>query len=74
MVALAGGGFLLPQDTLSRMGVRRTANSPAKEWFLNRALRVDDDWQKRSTREVGECHIHQIADYPSQEQLQRSYS
>src|SRR6266481_4948751 len=43
MVALAGGGFLLPQDTLSRMGVRRTANSPAKEWFLNRALRVDDD-------------------------------
>ena len=43
MVALAGGGFLLPQDTLSRMGVRRTVNSPAKEWFLNRALRIDDD-------------------------------
>jgi len=43
MAAMAGGGFLLPQETLSRIGVRRTVNSPAKEWFLNRALRVDDD-------------------------------
>jgi len=43
MAALAGGGFPLPQDTLRRMGVRRTVNSPAKEWFLNRALRIDDD-------------------------------
>src|ERR1700692_600129 len=43
MAALAGSGFLLPQDTLRRMGVRRTENSPAKEWFLNRALRIDDD-------------------------------
>lgn len=43
MAALAGGGFLLPQDTLRRMGVRRTVNSPAKEWFLNRALRIDDE-------------------------------
>lgn len=43
MAAVAGGGFLLPQDTLHRMGVRRTVNSPAKEWFLNRALRIDDD-------------------------------
>ena len=43
LAALAGGGFLLPQDTLRRMGVRRTVNSPAKEWFLNRALRFDDD-------------------------------
>jgi DMSO/TMAO reductase YedYZ molybdopterin-dependent catalytic subunit len=43
MAALAGGGFLLPQDTLSRMGVRRTVNSNAKEWFLNRALSIDDD-------------------------------
>jgi len=40
---LAGSGFLLPQDTLRRMGVRRTVDSPAKEWFLNRALRIDDD-------------------------------
>src|SRR5712672_1521497 len=43
MAALAGGGFLLPQDTLRRMGVRRTVDSPAKEWFLNKALRIDDD-------------------------------
>ena len=43
LAALAGGGFLLPQDTLRRMGVRRIVNSPAKEWFLNRALRFDDD-------------------------------
>ena len=43
MAALAGGGFLLPQDTLHRIGVRRTVNSPAKDWFLNRALRIDDD-------------------------------
>jgi DMSO/TMAO reductase YedYZ molybdopterin-dependent catalytic subunit len=43
MVALAAGGFLLPQDTLRRMGVSRTVNSPAKEWFLNKALRIDDD-------------------------------
>src|SRR5882724_2755588 len=43
VAALAGGGFLLPQDTLSRMGVRRNMNSPGKEWFLNKALRIDDD-------------------------------
>ena len=43
MATLAGGGFLLPQDTLRRIGVRRAENSPAKEWFLNRALRIDDD-------------------------------
>jgi DMSO/TMAO reductase YedYZ molybdopterin-dependent catalytic subunit len=43
MAALAGGGFLLPQDTLRRIGVRRTVNTPAKEWFLNRVLRIDDD-------------------------------
>jgi len=43
IAALAGGGFLLPQETLRRMGVRRTVDSHAKEWFLNRALRIDDD-------------------------------
>src|SRR5258707_11140583 len=43
VAALAGGGFLLPQQTLSRMGVRRNMNSPGKEWLLNRALRIDDD-------------------------------
>jgi DMSO/TMAO reductase YedYZ molybdopterin-dependent catalytic subunit len=43
VTALAGGGFLLPQDTLSRLGVRRNMDSPGKEWFLNRPLRFDDD-------------------------------
>src|SRR6266478_169107 len=43
LAALAGGGFLLPQDPLRRVGVRLSADSPAKEWFLNRALRIDDD-------------------------------
>src|SRR5580692_2112474 len=43
LAALAGGAFLLPQETLSRIGVRRNIDSPAKEWFLNRALRIDDD-------------------------------
>src|SRR5580704_1378935 len=43
IAALAGGGFLLPQDTLRRMGVHRNVNSPVKEWLLNRALCIDDD-------------------------------
>jgi DMSO/TMAO reductase YedYZ molybdopterin-dependent catalytic subunit len=43
LAALAGAGFLLPQDTLTRVGVRRNMDSPGKEWFLNRALRIDDD-------------------------------
>jgi DMSO/TMAO reductase YedYZ molybdopterin-dependent catalytic subunit len=43
VAALAGGGFLLPQDTLSRLGVRRNMDSTGKEWFLNKALRIDDD-------------------------------
>src|SRR6266849_5140661 len=43
VAALAGGGFLLPQDTLSRLGVRRNMDSPGKDWVLNEALRIDDD-------------------------------
>jgi hypothetical protein len=43
VAALAGAGFLLPQDTLSRMGMSRNIDSPGKEWFLNKALRIDDD-------------------------------
>jgi DMSO/TMAO reductase YedYZ molybdopterin-dependent catalytic subunit len=43
VAAVAGAGFLLPQYTLFRMGVRRDMDSPQKEWFLNRALRIDDD-------------------------------
>jgi DMSO/TMAO reductase YedYZ molybdopterin-dependent catalytic subunit len=38
-----GAGFLLPQNTLSRLGVHRDMNSRGKEWLLNNALRVDDD-------------------------------
>src|SRR5882724_1464509 len=43
LAALAGAGFLLPQDTLSRIGIHRNIDSPGKEWFLNKALRIDDD-------------------------------
>src|SRR5580704_18001664 len=43
VAALVGGGFLLPQDTLSRLGVRRDVDPAAKEWLLNKALRIDDD-------------------------------
>jgi DMSO/TMAO reductase YedYZ molybdopterin-dependent catalytic subunit len=38
-----GAGYLLPQNTLSRLGVRRDINSRGKEWLLNNALRIDDD-------------------------------
>lgn len=43
LAAAAGAGFLLPQTTLGRLGVRRSLKSPAKEWLLNKALRFDDD-------------------------------
>ena len=43
LAALAGAGFLLPEDTLSRMGLHRNFDSPGKKWFLNNALRIDDD-------------------------------
>jgi DMSO/TMAO reductase YedYZ molybdopterin-dependent catalytic subunit len=43
VAALAGAGSLLPQDTLTRLGLRRNMNSLGKEWLLNKALRIDDD-------------------------------
>jgi DMSO/TMAO reductase YedYZ molybdopterin-dependent catalytic subunit len=43
LAATAGAGFLLPQPTLSRLGMRRDMNSRGKEWLLNKALRIDDD-------------------------------
>jgi DMSO/TMAO reductase YedYZ molybdopterin-dependent catalytic subunit len=43
VAAVAGAGFLLPQTTLSRLGIRRGMSSPGKEWLLNKALRIDDD-------------------------------
>jgi DMSO/TMAO reductase YedYZ molybdopterin-dependent catalytic subunit len=44
IAALAGAGCLLPQDMLERLGViPENLAWPKKEWFLNRALRIDDD-------------------------------
>jgi DMSO/TMAO reductase YedYZ molybdopterin-dependent catalytic subunit len=44
IAALAGGGSLLPQATLERLGVIHGDKTwPKKEWFLNKALRIDDD-------------------------------
>ena len=43
LAAVAGSVSLLPQDTLIRLGLSRNMNFPGKEWFLNRALRIDDD-------------------------------
>ena len=43
LAALTGAGVLLPQDTLRRIGMHRNLDSPGKEWFLNKALRIDDD-------------------------------
>ena len=47
VAALAGTASLLPQNTLTRLGVRRDMNSLAKEWFLNSAIRIDDDVAER---------------------------
>jgi DMSO/TMAO reductase YedYZ molybdopterin-dependent catalytic subunit len=44
IAALVGGGSLLPQSTLERLGILHgKKNWPKKEWLLNRALRIDDD-------------------------------
>src|ERR1700757_1400537 len=44
ITALVGGGALLPQATLERLGVLHGNQTwPGKEWLLNRALRIDDD-------------------------------
>ena len=43
LAGLVGAGFLLPQETLSRIGIHRDVDPPGKEWFLNRVLRIDDD-------------------------------
>src|SRR5450432_4314384 len=43
VAALVGAGSLLPQNTLTRLGLRQNMNSRGKEWLLNRALRIDDD-------------------------------
>jgi DMSO/TMAO reductase YedYZ molybdopterin-dependent catalytic subunit len=44
VAALAGGGSLLPQAMLERLGIIHGNKTwPRKEWLLNRALRIDDD-------------------------------
>ena len=43
LAALAGGTFLLPDETLQRMGMPRRHNAAGKEWLLNKAIRFDDD-------------------------------
>jgi DMSO/TMAO reductase YedYZ molybdopterin-dependent catalytic subunit len=44
IAAVAGGGSLLPQTTLQRLGIiHGNKNWPKKEWLLNRTLRIDDD-------------------------------
>jgi DMSO/TMAO reductase YedYZ molybdopterin-dependent catalytic subunit len=44
VAAVAGGGSLLPQTTLKRLGIlHENKNWPKKEWLLNRSLRIDDD-------------------------------
>jgi DMSO/TMAO reductase YedYZ molybdopterin-dependent catalytic subunit len=44
IATLAGGASLLPQATLKRLGIIYGNNTwPKKEWFLNKALRIDDD-------------------------------
>ena len=44
IAAAVGGGALLPQTTLKRLGiVHGNENWPKKEWLLNKPLRIDDD-------------------------------
>lgn len=44
VAAVAGGGSLLPQTTLERLGIiHGNRSGPKEEWLLNRALRIDDD-------------------------------
>ena len=40
--AMTGAGFLLPQNTLSRLSMRRDIGSPGREWLLKKALGIDD--------------------------------
>src|SRR3984957_12998320 len=43
VATLAGAGSLLPQDTLTRLGLHRNIDSPGKEGLLNKTLCLDDD-------------------------------
>jgi DMSO/TMAO reductase YedYZ molybdopterin-dependent catalytic subunit len=44
IAAAAGGGYLLPQTTLKRLGIiHGNEDWPRKEWLLSKSLRIDDD-------------------------------
>jgi DMSO/TMAO reductase YedYZ molybdopterin-dependent catalytic subunit len=44
VAAVAGGGSLLPESTLERLGIiHGNKNRPKQEWLLDRTLRIDDD-------------------------------
>jgi DMSO/TMAO reductase YedYZ molybdopterin-dependent catalytic subunit len=43
VAAAVGAGLLLPQATLSRLGVKQNSNPRGKEWLLNNVLSIDDD-------------------------------
>jgi DMSO/TMAO reductase YedYZ molybdopterin-dependent catalytic subunit len=44
VATLVGGGALLPEGTLTRLGIiHGNKNWPKTEWLLNRSLRIDDD-------------------------------
>jgi DMSO/TMAO reductase YedYZ molybdopterin-dependent catalytic subunit len=44
IAAIAGGGSLLPQATLERLGIiRESDNRPKEKWLLKGAQRIDDD-------------------------------
>jgi DMSO/TMAO reductase YedYZ molybdopterin-dependent catalytic subunit len=44
IAAIAGGGSLLPQATLERLGIiRKSDNRPKEKWLLKGAQRIDDD-------------------------------
>ncbi len=43
VAAAAGAGYLLPQNTLGRLGMHREMSSPGRERLLNKVLRIDDD-------------------------------
>ena len=43
LAAVAVAGFLLPQETLSRIGIHRNMGTAGRERFLNKALCIDDD-------------------------------
>lgn len=41
--AVVGTGYVLPEETLARLGIGGKSESPRKEWLLNSAINIDDD-------------------------------